>query len=78
MKITLNQPKEVTVVPERKQLINEIEIIQMIDIPTQKIVRVITNTLGQITLWEGAAYDAAGQWTDQDVINRIKEIYSIL
>ena len=28
-----------------------------------------------ITLWEGDAYITAGQWTDNDVVNRIKEIY---
>lgn len=25
-------------------------------------------------LWEGNQYDSAGQWTDTDVINRLKQI----
>ncbi len=27
-----------------------------------------------LTLWTGAAYDAAGQWTDPDVVTRIKAL----
>jgi len=28
----------------------------------------------QIVLWQGAAYDAAGQWTDADTDARVKEV----
>lgn len=28
----------------------------------------------ELTLWEGDAYDLAGQWTDSDVDNRILEL----
>ena len=30
----------------------------------------------QVTLWEGDAYDAIGQFTDIDVTNRLIEIFS--
>jgi hypothetical protein len=30
----------------------------------------------ELTLWEGDEYDAAGQWTDNDVINRIEYLLS--
>ena len=29
-----------------------------------------------VVIWEGAAYDAAGQWTDSDVQARLIELYS--
>ena len=35
----------------------------------------IPGTSNKIILWEGAAYDAIGQWTNTDVIARIKELY---
>ena len=32
----------------------------------------------EITLWEGAAYDAIGQWQDSDVTSRIEAILAAL
>ena len=29
-----------------------------------------------VVLWEGAAYDAVGQWTDANVEARLTELYS--
>jgi hypothetical protein len=49
----------------------------MVDKPSLKEVKVITRELGSITLWEGDEYDAIAQWTDTDVINRIKELKNI-
>ena len=75
MKIQFDEPKRIILVREQKITIDEIEIIQMVDNPNEKKVIVITYLLGEIVLWQDADYDAIGQWTDQDVINRIKEIY---
>jgi hypothetical protein len=42
-----------------------------------KLVRCFVEELEQpITLWEGSAYDAIGQWTDTDVTNRLNELYN--
>ena len=35
-----------------------------------------TQTSWSATLWEGAAYDAAGQWTDADVQARLTALYA--
>lgn len=47
-----------------------------IDSPCYKTVDVYTRQYGKITLWEGAAYDAIGDWTNADAENRIIEIFS--
>lgn len=46
-----------------------------IDNPNKKILYAHTLEVGRIILWEGAAYDAIGQWTDNDVTNKLKELY---
>ena len=49
----------------------------MVDLPKKKIVRSFVEEIeGPITLWEGSAYDAAGQWTDSDVQARLTQLYS--
>lgn len=75
MKITFETPKEIVVVKELKQTISEITIEEVVDNPARKEVKAFVQQLGVITLWEGAAYDAIGQWTDTDVVARIKELY---
>ena len=75
MKITFNETKDITIVTEKKKAIDKITIEEMIDIPSRKLIVVITQEVGRIRLWQGAEYDAIGQWTDTDVENRIKEIY---
>jgi hypothetical protein len=74
MKITFESPKEVVVVKELKRTVGEITVTEVVDYPERKSVKAFTLELGVFDLWEGAAYDAIGQWTDTDVINRITEI----
>jgi hypothetical protein len=52
---------------------NNIKILKMIDEPVNKKVTVFTDIFDKIVLWEGSAYDAIGQWTDEDVKNKIIE-----
>jgi len=75
MEITFNAPTDITIVPELKRTYNSIIIEQMVEYPEQKRVAVQIREIGMVTLWQGAAYDAIGQWTDTDVENRLKEIY---
>ena len=49
-----------------------------IDSPNFKTVDAYTRQIGKITLWEGEAYDAIGDWTTQDAENRIKELLGYL
>ena len=75
MKVTFAQPKKIIVVPERTKTISEVEILEITDSPQRKTITVNTDAIGMIVLWEGAEYDAIGQWTTTDIIARIKEIH---
>lgn len=76
MEITFNAPKDIVVVSELKRTIDKITIMQLVDNPQSKLVQAQTLELGIITLWSGEEYDTIGQWTDDDVINKINELYS--
>lgn len=74
--ITLGREILVKEIPAFQIKASVIEITSIIDLSGDKKVIAATNgPLGSITLWEGAAYDAIGQWTDDDVKNRILELY---
>lgn len=66
-------------IPEVVFSSNSIQIDYFVDSPREKIVIAYTSREFQrpleIVLWQGDAYDAIGQWTETDAINRIKEIY---
>ena len=76
MQITFNQPKDVVVVKEIKTTLSAVTITHYMEFPDRKIVRAGTREMGDVVLWEGAAYDAIGQWTDSDVQARITELYN--
>ena len=76
MEIIFDAPKEITVREAKKSIIDKIDVLQLVDIPSSKMVLAITREVGRITLWEGDAYDNIGQWTDTDVINRIQQMYA--
>jgi hypothetical protein len=77
MEIILKKAKEIVVFAERKKTITKVEIIEVIDHSKSKIVSAKTNEFGTVILWKGAEYDTIGQWTDTDVINKIKSIYNL-
>lgn len=74
---TVTIPEKIINVPANTKTLNEITIRLMVDDPIKKQVTARTNELGNFILWQNEEYDAIGQWTDQDVIDRIKEIYNI-
>ena len=76
MEIQLSQPTDVVIVKERKTTIEKITVLEILDNPNKKTVTVKTVELGAIVLWKDADYDAIGQWTDTDVINKINELYN--
>lgn len=55
--------------------LNNIFIDHYIDSPIYKTVDAYTRQYGPIRLWEGDAYDAIGQWTDEDVTTRLLELF---
>lgn len=75
LNISLGSEKVIKSVPAKEIKADNIEITQIVDMySAKKVVAHTKSVLGQIVLWEGEAYDAIGQWTDQDVKNRILEI----
>jgi hypothetical protein len=77
MSISLNNPLTVVIQPEKTKTISSLTISRVVDIPSQKIVRCFIEELEQpVVLWEGAAYDSIGQWTDSDVNTRLNELYN--
>jgi len=76
MEITFASPKEIVVIPQQKQIVDKITIFSIHDYPEKKLVQANSREIGVILLWQGESYDAIGQWTDTDVINRINELYA--
>jgi len=76
--LTVNLPKEVVLkeIPATQIKATQIKIARIVDESANKKVIAFTDKLGKIVLWEGAAYDAIGQWTDLDVQARILELYN--
>jgi hypothetical protein len=76
MEIQLSQPKDVVIVKERKKTIEKITVLEVIDNSSKKQVTANTQELASVMLWKGDDYDAIGQWTDTDVINKLNELYN--
>lgn len=77
MNITLNSPKKIVLQEEKSKTISTLTVNRVVDLPKQKTVRCFVEELEDpIVLWEGAAYDAAGQWTDADVQARLTTLYN--
>jgi hypothetical protein len=77
MSITLNSPKKIVLQEEKSKTVSTLTVNRVVDLPKQKIVRCFIEELDDaIVLWEGAAYDAAGQWTDANVEARLIELYN--
>lgn len=74
IKITLEKEKEIIIVKEVKTILKEITVREMVDNSELKYVQAITLELGPVILWKGEEYDAIGQWTDADVINKLKSL----
>jgi len=75
--IEFNQEREIFKVPERSVMGTKIIITEMIDKPKEKKVLAYTEGLpGYIILWEGSDYDAIGDWTNQNVIDRVNQLYN--
>ena len=70
--------KNVVVVAE--QTANTVKVLQIEENPDEKRVVVTTSLNGMLrrfVLWEGDSYDQIGQWTDTDVITRVKEVVGV-
>jgi hypothetical protein len=78
MELTITGNTEVVLVEEKKVTLTKLTIQRMVDLPNQKkVVCFVKEIPTPIVLWEGATYDSIGQWTDVNVIDRIKQIYGL-
>ena len=77
MKITLTNPKKVVLQEEKSKTVSTLTVQRVVDLPAKKVVRVFVQELDEpVVLWEGAAYDAIGQWTDADVEAKLTALYT--
>jgi hypothetical protein len=77
VKITLTNPKKVVLQEEKSKTVSTLTVQRVVDLPAKKVVRVFVQELDEpVVLWEGAAYEAIGQWTDADVEARLTELYA--
>lgn len=65
--------KEVTVTPA--VTVSSVTVERLVDLPGQKIVRAFVKEIRKpLVLWEGDAYDKAGDWTQSQANARILAI----
>jgi hypothetical protein len=77
MQINLQNPKKVVLQEEKSKTVTTLTVARIVDLPKKKVVRAFVEELDEpVVLWEGAAYDAIGQWTDSNVEARLTELYS--
>jgi hypothetical protein len=77
MKITLTNPKKVVLQEEKSKTVSTLTVQRVVDLPKKKVVRCFVEELDEpVVLWEGAAYDAIGQWTDADVEAKLTALYT--
>lgn len=76
MEIVFDTPKEIVTTPEVKREVSSLNIMLITDMPARKLVTANVTEGFSIILWQGAEYDAIGQWTDADVLNRLNELYA--
>lgn len=75
LQVNFNKPFDHVMVKQSSKEIRSITIKRMVDNPIRKIVAVETKEMGRVVLWEGADYDAIGQWTDSDVATRLHQLF---
>jgi hypothetical protein len=74
MKIEFTTEKRIVTKPEEFKLIKQVTIFTINDNYLMRKITALTKEVGSIILWSDADYDAIGQWTDTDVVNRINEL----
>jgi hypothetical protein len=76
MDVNLGSTASIVTQPEQTISLSTLTVERMVDLPNEKKVFVFIKELGnQVTLWEGASYDAIGEWTNADVQARLVELY---
>lgn len=76
MIIKLPNTTKVVRQPEVSVNINELTLLSTNDNPINKLVSAHIKEIGTIVLWSGEDYNKIGQWTDNDVKERLLSLYS--
>jgi hypothetical protein len=75
--VELPQPKTVKALGNKNVEITKIEIFEIVDSNNKKTVTALCiNHPTRIVLWSEDAYDTIGEWTTQNVIDRVLELYT--
>ena len=74
LEINFNPPVVVNSMGGVNITTNKVTIIEMVDNPIKKNVTVTAANNKSYVLWSGDAYTTIGQWTDQNVIDRLREL----
>jgi hypothetical protein len=75
IKIELPVPKKVKALGNKDVTITAIEIYEIRDRNVEKkVTAMCRNHPTQLVLWQGDAYDAIGQWTNDDVVARVAQL----
>lgn len=75
LKVEFEQNKILRVFPTKIHSAKELEVAYIIDnYADKKVVAHTKSILKDVVLWEKEAYDAIGQWTDEDVKQRLLQI----
>lgn len=77
IEIVFDEEKFIKTIPAINVNTNAMNIIQIVDLPLEKqIIAHTFNQFGPIVLWEGDDYDKIVDWTNEDVIDRVKELFT--
>jgi hypothetical protein len=77
MKIEITNPKSIVVTEQQTKTYSSLTVKRLVDFPEKKkVVAFIKEVTGVVVLWEGAEYDAIGDWTNANVSERLTELYS--
>jgi hypothetical protein len=73
--VDLGQSATITVQPARQVTATSVTVGRIVDNPGEKRVVAFIRELGNpLILWEGAAYDAVGDWTQAQAVAQIKAL----
>lgn len=77
MIVNLSSSATKIIVPQQTVSFSSLTITSMVDLPSQYCVKIFTKELYKpIILWSGqTAYNAIGQWTNEDVVYAIQQMF---
>ncbi len=79
MALSLGATKNVTVRPAETASLTEVNVLRWVDRPSDKVVVAFIKELANpIVLWEGDAYDTAGDWTEAQASARLISIINAM